>query len=63
VSGFDPGEVENIPDNGKEMLLGAHDAQHCVPLLLCRGAIKTIEHQLRVAADGVERRPQIVRHA
>src|SRR5688500_18898342 len=63
MSGFDPREIENIPDHGKEMLLGAQDAQHCVSLLLRGRAVKTVEHQLRVAADGVERRSQVVRHA
>ena len=61
-SGVDLGVVQHPVDQAEEVPLAALDPVEVRPLLGRHRPVHAHLHQLRVAADGVERRAQLVRH-
>ena len=62
VPGFDAAVVEEIGDDSQEMLLAPADALEILRLLRSNGSTKSECEQIRIAADRVERRSELVRH-
>src|SRR5262249_5494734 len=61
-SRFDLGEVENVVDQGQEVLAGGVDVLQVLVLLLVELAEHTLAQNLREADDRVQRRTELVGH-
>src|SRR6185437_70276 len=62
ASGLDPREIEHGVDQPEQAALAAHDAADRLNLLGIDRPIHASFEQLRIAANGVERRAQLVAH-
>ena len=60
---FDLREVEDVVDQGQEMLARGEDVAEVLRLLLVRVAEHPLQQHIRETDDRVERRAQLVRHA
>jgi hypothetical protein len=63
LTGIDLGEIENIVDEGEQMLLAAPDARDILRLISIQRAANAECQQLGVSTDGVERGAKLVAHA
>ena len=62
LAGFHLGQVEDVVDQGEQMLAAAEDVADEPALLIGHLAHQAVPEHLGEADDGVQRRPQLVRH-
>ena len=62
MPGLDLREVEDVVDQGEQVVGGREDVADVLLLLLVQVAEELLAQDLREAHDRVERRPQLVRH-
>src|SRR5215475_11099162 len=61
-AGFDLGQIENVVDQGQQVLAGGVDVLQVLVLLLVELPEHARRHDLREADDGVQRSPELVGH-
>ena len=62
LAGFHLGQIEDVVDQREQMLAAAEDVADEPALLIGQLADQAVAEHLGEADDGVERRPQLVRH-
>ena len=62
-SRFDLREIEDVVDQGQQVLAGRQDVVQVLGLLLAHFTEHSLQQDIRESDDRVERRPQLVRHA
>ncbi len=60
LAGLDLGQIEDVVDQGEEMLAAAEDVADEPPLLFGHLSKQAVDEHLGEADDGVQRRPQLV---
>ena len=62
MTGLDAAEVQQVGNDSHQVLLAAPNSFQIIDLLGGEGSTEPEAEELGVAADGIERCPQLVRH-